>query len=375
MTDGPNPHDANHAQRQALQRSFILILALVVSAVFLWMIRSFLGALFLAAVLTIFLMPLQDRLARLFRGGRKAAAAVVLLIAVLIAGLPLLAVFALVVDQAVEVSQILIPWIQDQVAAVRAEGLEGLPDWLPFREALAPYQAELTSQIGQFASNLGGLLVSGLRRATGGTLGFVLNTVVVLFALFLFLTRGEQMSRRAINLLPMTADDREMLAERTLSTIRATVKGTFVIALIQGVLTGAALAIAGVPGSAFWGTLAGLLAIIPGVGPPLVWAPAGIWLIAEGQTVAGVAVLVWGAAVVGVLDNILRPVLVGKDAKMSDLMVLLSTLGGLMLFGAIGIVIGPVIAALFTSVWYIYAQSYAPLLAEPGKRADEDGDS
>jgi predicted PurR-regulated permease PerM len=153
------------------------------------------------------------------------------------------------------------------------------------------------------------------------------------------------------------------------------VKGTFVIALIQGVLTGAALAIAGVPGSAFWGTLAGLLAIIPGVGPPLVWAPAGIWLIAEGQTVAGVAVLVWGAAVVGVLDNILRPVLVGKDAKMSDLMVLLSTLGGLMLFGAIGIVIGPVIAALFTSVWYIYAQSYAPLLAEPGKRPDKDGDS
>jgi predicted PurR-regulated permease PerM len=162
----------------------------------------------------------------------------------------------------------------------------------------------------------------------------------------------------------MAPEGRRLLAQRTLSTIRATVKGTFVIALVQGGLTGIALAVAGVPGAAFWGAVAGVLSIVPAVGPPLVWAPAGIWLLASGQYVAGAGVLIFGGVVIGHIDNILRPRLVGQDAQMSDLMVLLSTLGGLTLFGAVGIVIGPVIAALFASAWFIYAESFRPLLAD-----------
>ena len=367
MTDAPPPPKSTGvlADRQALQRLFIVLLALGVSAVFLWMIRGYLGALFLAGVLAMFLMPLQTGLARLLFGWRNVAASLVLIIAIFVVLIPLISILIIVADQAVEVSGIVIPWVQGQVAAVRAEGMAALPEWLPFRDSIAPYQADITGQIAQLASSVGGLVVDALRGATSGTLGAFLNLVVLLFALFFFLTRGREIAQGGLRLLPLPAEDRALLAERALSTIRATVKGTFVIAIIQGTLTGAALAVAGVPGAVFWGTVTVVLSVIPGIGPPLVWGPAGIWLIASGDYVAGGALIAWGALVIGVIDNLLRPRLVGQDAKLPDLMILVSTLGGLALFGPIGLIVGPVIAALFAAVWYLYAQSYAPLLGDP----------
>ena len=370
MTD-PHDHADVIADRRGLQRLFILLLALGVSVIFLWMIRGFLGSLFLAAVIALFLMPVEDRLSAWLGGRRNLAAAFVLILAVFLVLIPLGVVLAIVTDQAVDISAVLIPWIQTQVTALRTEGIEALPDWVPFKEVLAPYQQQITQQLAEFAATAGGFFVSTLRSATTGTLGFFLNMVVLLFGLFFFLTQGDRLSERGLAMLPMPAQDRELLAERTLSTIRATVKGTFVIALIQGVLTGVALWLAGVPGAAFWATVTAVLSIIPGVGPPLVWGPAGIWLIATGSYIEGGLLLAWGALVVGVIDNLLRPSLVGKDSKLSDLMVLISTLGGLTLFGPIGIILGPVIAALFASVWYLYAQTYAPLLADAG-RLDKD---
>jgi predicted PurR-regulated permease PerM len=372
MTETP---ESLSADRRALQRLFILVLALGVSIVFLWMIRGFLSSLFLAAVLALFLMPVENQFSRWLGGRRNIAGALVLILAVFLILIPLAIILAIVADQAVDVSAILIPWVQDQVAALRADGIEALPDWLPFRDSLAPYQEQVTRQLAQFASAAGGFAVGALRSATTGTLGLFLQFVVLLFALFFFLTQGDRLGGRGLAMLPMPEEDRELLAERTLSTIRATVKGTFVIALIQGVLTGIALWLAGVPGAAFWATVTAVLSIIPGIGPPLVWGPAGIWLIATGQYLEGGLLLAWGALVISVVDNLLRPSLVGKDSKLSDLMVLISTLGGLTLFGPIGIILGPVIAALFASVWYLYAQTYAPLLADATKvKSEPDGD-
>lgn len=363
----------DQARRLSLQRTFIAALALVLTGVFLWMIKAFLSALFLAAVLAIFVFPLQRVFKGLFGGRAAPAAGVVLLITLFVILFPLLAVLAIVADQAVDVAQTLVPWVQAQIRAFRAEGFAGLPAWVPFKDALAPYQDMIASRLGEAVSGLGGLAVGGVRRATGGALSFFLNTVILLFALYYLLTSGPRTFKTTLALLPMEPGDRDLLAERTLSTIRATVKGTFFIAVIQGVLTGAGLAVAGVPGAAFWGAIAGVLSVIPGVGPPLVWLPASIWLWVNGQQTPAIGLFIWGAAVVGVIDNLLRPILVGQDAKMSDLMVLLSTLGGLILFGAVGIIVGPVIAALFTSTWFIYAQSYRQLLHDsPAAAAADD---
>jgi predicted PurR-regulated permease PerM len=134
---------------------------------------------------------------------------------------------------------------------------------------------------------------------------------------------------------------------------------------------------AGGAGAIFWAAVATMLSIIPMIGPPLIWGPSAIWLIASGHPIAGIALAVWGAVVVSTSDNILRPMLVGKDAKMSDLMVLISTLGGLTLFGAVGIILGPVIAALFASVWFIFREAFSGLLDEEEAvdEATEDSDS
>ncbi|WP_440957140.1 AI-2E family transporter [Oceanicaulis sp. LC35] len=352
------------SDRQALQRVFIVLLALGVSIVFIWMIRGFLSPLFMAAVFAMFLHPVQRLLKPVTFGSPSAAAGVVLVLAIVVVLIPLTAILAIVADQAVQVTGTVAPWVQDQIRLIREGGIEALPEWLPFRESLAPYQQDITNQAAQFASNAGGWLVDGLRKATSGTFGAFLDLVVMLFALFFFLTRGPQLASHGLQLMPMPREDRELLVERAMSTIRATVKGTFVIAIIQGSLTGVALAMAGVPGALFWATVTTVLSVIPGIGPPLVWGPAGIWLIASGNYVAGGLLIAWGALVVGLIDNLLRPRLVGQDAKLPDLMILISTLGGLTLFGAVGIIVGPMIAALFSSIWYLYAQSYAPLLHE-----------
>ncbi|SDL96918.1 AI-2E family transporter [Maricaulis salignorans] len=348
----------------ALERGFIIILALVVSWIFLWMIRDYLAALFLAAVLTLFLQAPQDWLSARF-GGRKGLAAGLLVTgSVLAFVIPASILLGVVAEQAIEVTSMVTPWVQEQVGLIRENGLDSLPAWLPFRDEMIQYQATIATQIGSLAGSVGRILVSSLRAGTGGVLIAALNLFILIYALFFFLLTGRETGRKAVALIPMVREDRELLAERAISTIRATVKGSFLIALVQGSLTGIGLFAAGVPGAIFWAAVATLLSIIPMIGPPLIWGPSAIWLIVSGHPIAGIALAVWGAVVVSTSDNILRPMLVGKDAKMSDLMVLISTLGGLGLFGAVGIILGPVIAALFTSVWFIFREAFAGLLEE-----------
>ncbi|WP_300542932.1 AI-2E family transporter [Maricaulis sp.] len=361
-----------------LQRAFIAALALIVSGVFLWMIRDYLAALFLAAVLALFLAKPHDGLSRILGERRGLAAGILVAASVLAFVIPSALLLGVVAEQAIDVTQMVTPWVQEQVTLIREDGLTGLPDWLPFRDELIEYQATITAQLGNLAATLGRLLVSSLRAGTGGFLIATLNFFILVYALYFFLMTGRQLAASSVSLLPMTTEGRELLAERTLSTIRATVKGSFLIALVQGTLTGAGLFVAGVPGAIFWAAVAALLSIIPMIGPPLIWIPAAIWLAATGQPAAAAALALWGALVVGTSDNILRPILVGQDAKMSDLMVLISTLGGLTLFGAVGIIIGPVIAALFTAVWFLFRETYSGLLDEDGEdvgRDQEGGDA
>ena len=152
-----------------------------------------------------------------------------------------------------------------------------------------------------------------------------------------------------------------MLARFT-SITRATIKGTVVIGIIQGTLAGIAFWLAGIQGAAFWGTIMTILSIVPGIGAALIWVPAVIILFVNGQYVAATLLLAWCVAVVGTVDNFLRPVLVGRDAKMPDLLILIGTLGGLFLFGPIGFIVGPIICGLFLTVWDIYGATFKGVL-------------
>ena len=160
----------------------------------------------------------------------------------------------------------------------------------------------------------------------------------MLYAMFFFFRDGKQIVRKIFYYMPLSHDDEMLLLERLTSVTRATIKGTVVIGIIQGTLAGVGFWFAGIDGSAFWGTIMAVLSIVPGIGSALVWVPAVIYLFITGQTLAATLLLAWCAAVVGTIDNILRPTLVGKDAKMPDLLILIGTLGGLFLFGPIGFI-------------------------------------
>src|SRR5262249_49855304 len=146
------------------------------------------------------------------------------------------------------------------------------------------------------------------------------------------------------------------------SVSRATIKGTLVIGLLQGLLGGLAFWVLGLDGAALWGTVMAILSIIPGLGHGIVWIPATIYLAARGDWGSAIGLFVWGGAVVGSVDNFLRPWLVGKDTEMPDLMILISTLGGLILFGPVGFVVGPIVAALFVTVWDLYGTAFEEVL-------------
>ena len=184
----------------------------------------------------------------------------------------------------------------------------------------------------------------------------------MLYAMFFFLRDGGMIIERIFYYTPLDHEDEMRVLERLTSVTRATIKGTLVIGMIQGALAGVGFWFAGIGGAAFWGTIMTVLSVVPGIGAALVWVPAVIYLFIIGQSWTAVLLLAWCAAVVGTIDNVLRTRLVGKDAKMPDLLILLGTLGGLFLFGPIGFIVGPLVCGLFLTVWDIYGTTFKDIL-------------
>jgi predicted PurR-regulated permease PerM len=214
-----------------------------------------------------------------------------------------------------------------------------------------------------FASRL---LINSLSAATSGTLNFLFMLGVMLYAMYFFLEGGGRLVDRILFYLPLDDAEERLLLDRFRSVARATLKGTAVIGLLQGTLAGIAFAVAGVPSAAFWGALMVALSVVPGIGIGLVWVPASIVLVAGGHTLEGVLLALFCGGVVGSIDNVLRPRLVGKDTKLPDLLILLSTIGGISMFGMLGLIVGPILAALFVTVWEIYGRVFADVLPAGG---------
>jgi len=343
--------------------AFVLILVLGISALFLAVIWPFLQALLMAALFAGLCSPLFNALVRLFRGRRSLASITTLVILFLLIVGPISAFLGVVVQQAISISEQAIPWVQQHLGAATAFDTRG---WITARVPLAadfiPSEEEILNSVGTAAKAAGSYLVSGASAITAGTAGFFLSFFVMLYAMFFFLKDGRSILERIFYYIPLSHDDETRMLDRFVSVTRATVKGTLLIGLIQGALAGLAFYVVGIDGVAFWGTIMVILSVIPGVGAALVWVPAVIYLFLIGQTWPAVGLAAWCAAVVGTIDNVLRPTLVGKDAEMPDLLILVGTLGGLFLFGPIGFIIGPIVCGLFLTAWDIYGAAFRHLL-------------
>jgi predicted PurR-regulated permease PerM len=352
------------------QRVTILLLTLAVSVAFVGMIQDFLVSLFLAAVFSGLAYPVFKKILGRTGGRTSASAAVTLLGLVSIVLVPTLILLNLIAVQAYELSQDLIPWIEHELDSPQDLELQ-LPLWFPFRNEIEGSSQQIASKIGEFASKAGGFIVEGLSAATLGTANFFLQLFVMVYAMFFFLREGPATVEKLIGYSPLPRDVQELLIEKGLSVTRATLKGSVVIGLVQGALGGAAFAVAGIQGAAFWGAVMAVASVIPSIGTAIVWVPAVIYLLATGEVGSGVGLGLWCAVVVGGVDNVLRPVLVGGDTKMPDILILVSTFGGLALFGIAGLIIGPVIAAFFVTMWEVYYETFRDFLTQAGGERSE----
>jgi predicted PurR-regulated permease PerM len=348
--------------QDAVTKAIVLIMAVGITALFLAMIQQFLMALFIAALFSALARPLFLALERRFGGRRHLASAATLVVMGLLVLLPLTLLVGLVVAQAIDISQTLVPWVKTQIAS--PDALSAGLQRLPFYEELLPLRNLLLEQAGEAVSAASKFLVGGLSSLTMGTLNFFLMAFVVLYSMYFLQMDGPQVVTKILYYLPLKAADEQVMLRKFTSVTRATLKGTMVIGILQGGLAGIAFAIAGIENWVFWGTVMVVLSIIPAVGSALVWIPACVVLAVQGQVATAVALGLFCGLVVGSLDNILRPMLVGRDTQMHELMIFLSTLGGLVMFGFSGVFIGPLIASFFVSIWEMYGVEFGDVLPD-----------
>ncbi|WP_247650721.1 AI-2E family transporter [Sphingomonas sp. S2M10] len=185
----------------------------------------------------------------------------------------------------------------------------------------------------------------------GGLMNLLLSVTVILYLGFFFLRDGEKLVRRFAVLAPIDAGYQTLIASTFVTVVRATVKGGIVVALAQGAVGAVVMAVLGVQSWLLLGIVMAVAALLPAVGTGLVWVPVALYLLATGQTVQGIALILCGLFVIGMVDNILRPILIGSETKMPDFIVLLSTLGGIEAFGFGGLLVGPLVAALAQAVF------------------------
>jgi predicted PurR-regulated permease PerM len=326
-------------------------------------IQPFLGEIGWALVLAICLAPAQDRLSR--RIGRVRSALLLTVLALLLLFVPaLVGIGALVREGGAAVG-----YIRGQL------GDRGGPmglfhvvwSWLQERFPLLPTEEQVVARVSDSLGDVAGLLASRAGSVVKGALSLVFSLVMTLAILFFMLRDSEAMAAAALRLLPFGHDQNQRLLALTRDIVSASVTSMLAVALIQGVIGTLTFALLGVESALLWGGLMTVLALLPAVGAALVWAPAALWLALSGALVKGSVLALVGVLVLGNVDNVVRPLVLSGSARMNTLVLIISLLGGVAAFGLIGIVLGPVVAAVFTALVESYPdKSEPPAAAPPG---------
>lgn len=355
-------------KQEVIHKAVLLGLVGLISLLFLTMVQQFLVAIFMAAVFAAMTHPGYIKLSQWLGGRRYLASLITLLLLLTVVLIPVVILTMVFVGQAINVGQSLTPIIANFLK--EPGSFDDILQQLPFYEQLMPYENQMTAQIAGAVEGFGGVLVNKISSIALGTVQFLFLTVVFSYTLFFFLIDGNKVVNAILYYLPLQDRDERRMLRKFTSVTQAMVVGTLLIGILQGTLAGIAFAITGVPNAVFWGTVMAVLSIIPGVGSALVWVPASIVLIVQGSAGAGIGLIVFCLLVVGSVDNLLRPILVGKHTDMHELMIFFGTLGGLFTFGMAGLLIGPLIAALFITIWEIYGEAFKDSLPAVHSNSD-----
>jgi predicted PurR-regulated permease PerM len=347
----PNPLKTPELEFKAL-----LALVLVASALFALILWPFFGAVCWSVFIAIVFWPMHRHFLHRSHHRPNMAAAGSLTVVLLIVILPLTLLAASITQEAsVFVEKLRSGEIQFSVYFQRL--LQALPEWA--RGMLQRFgmgdlqlmQQKILAAIGASGQALTSRVV-GIGQVT---LDFVVAFFVMLYVLFFLFRDGDRLAQSVARSIPLNPQHTRRLLAQFATVVRATVKGNIVVALIQGALGSLAFWFLGLPGAVLWGAVMALLSLLPAVGAALVWIPVALYYFFAGEIVKGVGLTIWGALVIGLVDNFLRPILVGRDTRLPDYLVLVATLGGIVVFGLNGFVIGPVIAAVFLVSWEMLA--------------------
>ncbi len=344
-----------------IQASFeaktFLWLLLLVSGCFLWLLNPFSGPIFWAAALTIIFYPIQKKLFKNLNNRPNTQALLTLLLSLVVVIIPIIFLAFSVINEAVSVYQ----KVESGDLSID-QFIEKFQASFPLlKESLESFGinfSDIKNQSMGLVMNGGKFLAQHTLSAGQNAFKFLLNFCLMLYLTFFLLRDGEKLITLLVRALPMGDDREKLLFEKFTEVTRATVKGNLLVALAQGALGGMIFWFLSIPGALLWGVIMVFMSLIPAVGAAIIWAPVALYLLAVGDITQGTILIAFGAGVIGLVDNLLRPILVGRDTKLPDYLVLLSTLGGIALFGITGFVIGPLIAALFIAFWEIFIREF-----------------
>lgn len=325
----------------------------ILSIAMLYLFTPFFYPIFWAAVIAVMFYPHYQWLNTYLKMPNLNAAIMVSLV-ILTIFIPLILVFALLVNQISAVYSNL-----DLNAFTKP--LTAASEWLqstPAANILPASPQEWSAQAVEFGNKIGGSALEYLKSFTQNSFNFLFNLFLMFYTLFFFFRDGEKLLKRLMHLSPLGEKYEVMLYDHFTSTTRATLKSTFIVGTIQGTLGGLIFWVTGVQGALVWAVIMIMFSIIPAFGSFVVWLPVGIIMLALGNVWEGITILAFGTFVISIIDNLLRPLLIGKDIQMHELLVLFSTLGGIFIFGISGFVIGPVLASLYLATMSIYDHYY-----------------
>ena len=343
--------------RGGIERGGFLLLLAFVTFTLVWIVWPFAAPLLWAALAAIMFQPLYQRfLSRMPRYPGRAAGLTLLVITVAVL-IPAIWLGTLVVNEA---AQLVIAFQQGDidVAAWFEQIVAALPANIRGSLASSGWSDLATLQVRaqEFLTESAGLIARQALAIGGGVFGYVLAFGVGLYVTYFLLRDGRKLGASIVRALPLDSSIADEIAERFLGIVRATIKGSVVVGLVQGAIGAITFWIVGMPSVVLFGVLMAIFSLLPALGPAIVWAPVAIYLLATGAIWEGVLVIISGVAIIGMADNLLRPILVGRDTGIPDWVILVSTLGGIAAFGLSGIVLGPLAAGLFIAGWSILAQ-------------------
>lgn len=341
--------------QRSLQHQVFFIFLIAVSCAFAWVIFPFFGAIFWGVVLSILFAPLQQRILIKMRRRRNVATVLTMLLFFVSVLVPLAFIAtSLMQEAAIQYEKIhsgqidvgvylqqVMTSLPDSIVAILAKF--GLTDMSTMKLAFSGAVKQGSQAIATKVFSIGQF-----------TAEFAISIGIMLYLLFFLLRDGSGIAEKIKCAIPLKVEHKSQLFSKFSTVIRATVKGNIVVAAVQGSLGGMMFWFLDIQAALLWGLFMAVMSLVPAIGAGLIWGPVAFYFLVTGATWQGITLALYGIFVIGLIDNILRPILVGKDTQMPDYVVLISTLGGISIFGINGFVIGPVIAALFIATWDIF---------------------